>query len=240
MEIALVTGGSSGIGKAIVAQFINENKFVFFTYNSNIEEANKIVNLHGVDKCSAIKCSVENHIEIDKVVNQILNEKKKIDILVNNAGINYDAPFLLMNMEKFISTMNINFFGAVYFSKLVIKNMISNKKGSIINISSISSFIANQGQTNYASSKAALNIFSKSLAKEVGNFNIRVNCIAPGITRTNIYEKLPVEVKKNLTRNIPLKRIAEPSEIANLVSFLASDLSSYITGSVITIDGGAT
>ena len=240
MEIALVTGGSSGIGRAIVEQFIKEKKYVYFTYNKNIEGANKVVNQYGDDNCSALKCSVENNSEADEVVNHILKERKKIDILVNNAGINYDVPFLLMNMEKFINTININFLGAVYFSKLVIKNMISNKRGSIINISSISSFTANPGQTNYASSKAALNIFSKSLAKEVGKFNVRVNCVAPGMTRTNIYEKLPAEVKNNLVRNIPLNRIAEPSEIANLVSFLASDLSSYITGSVITIDGGTT
>jgi 3-oxoacyl-[acyl-carrier protein] reductase len=236
-KIAIVTGGSKGIGKAIVEELINKRYFVYFTYNKSVTEAKEIEERLGKENCKSLFCPVENY----DISNQIYQEEfkeKEISLLVNNAGVTDDILFAMMEIENFENVVLTNLFGSIYLTRLLIRSMIGNKKGVIVNISSVAGVMGSEGQTNYSASKGAIDAFTRSLAKEVGKYNIRVVGVAPGFTKTSMYSKVPMKYRRKQLEAVALKRVAEPQEIASVVSFLASERASYITGTTIRVDGG--
>ncbi len=233
-KVVLVTGGTRGIGRAIAEAFKSAGATVYITGTS--EERTKQVaeelNVKG------LKMDVTNREEVKKGVEEILKAEGKIDILINNAGITKDALFIRMKDEDWDAVINTNLNGVYNVTKAVVPAMVKQKSGNIINISSVVGFTGNVGQVNYSATKSALLGFTKSLAKELGGRNIRVNCIAPGYITTDMTKKIPEKIKKELLKSIPLRREGSPEEIANVCLFLASDMASYITGTVIHVNGG--
>lgn len=238
MKRALVTGGTRGIGKAIVYDLVKNDYYVYFTYNNHNKGAEEILAELGADKVKPVKCSIENEDDIQNLFNIIFEEGEGIDLLVNNAGAAKDNYFAMMDMKKFDEIININLLGTVHITKKIIKKMVSKHSGVIINIASIGGIMGPEGQTNYAASKAGIIAFTKSLAREMGKYGIRVVSVSPGFVKTEMYAKVPNNIKEKQIEAVPLKRAAEPSEIASIVTFLASEKASYITGTTIVADGG--
>lgn len=238
-KIALVTGGSRGIGEAIVRRLVADGATVFFTYNSSPDKANAIASELGA---TALQADVANADSVANLVKTVLehpaNSTKRIDILVNNAGITKDTLVLRMSESDWDSVIDTNLKGAFLMSKALTKPMMSQRAGKIINIGSIVGITGNAGQVNYSASKAGLIGLTKSFAKELASRNILVNCVAPGYIDTDMTAKISDEQKKALQNSIPLGRTAQPTEIASVVAFLASDDASYITAQTIVVDGG--
>ncbi len=238
MGVAIVTGGSRGIGRAIVENLVQNGHIVYFTYKNSEDSALEVVQTLGEERVKAIKCLSEHYDEVEKMVQRVKNEQGRIDILVNNSGIAKDGYFGMMPLDDFKVVIDTNLMGTVNFSKAVIRTMISQKSGVIVNMSSISGIVGTSGQTNYSASKGAIVAFTKSLARELGKYNIRVVAVAPGYIETEMYAKIPIQIKKNVLQGIALQRTGSPEEIANIVSFLVSDEASYITGTTLVADGG--
>ncbi|AKL95511.1 3-oxoacyl-[acyl-carrier-protein] reductase FabG [Clostridium aceticum] len=237
---AIVTGGSRGIGKAIALGLAEHGANVMINYTSNKEAADEVVKeieAYGV-KGLAIQCNVTNSDDIKKMVDLAEENFDTIDILVNNAGITKDNLLLRMKEEEWQQVMDVNLKGVFLCTKAIIRKMMKQKQGKIINISSVVGVVGNAGQANYAASKAGVIGFTKSIAREVASKNIHVNAIAPGFIDTDMTAVLTEDVKSALIEGIPLKRYGKPEDIAALVAFLSSDLSNYITGQVINVDGG--
>jgi 3-oxoacyl-[acyl-carrier protein] reductase len=232
-KVAIVTGGSRGIGKTIAEMFNNEGAIVYVTYKNSIDE-----NYFNEKKIRFSRCDVTVSEEVTAFINKITGEHNSIDILVNNAGVTKDGLLMRMSEEDWDIVLNTNLKGAFNFTKSVSRVMMNKRKGKIINISSVVGLTGNAGQANYVASKAGLIGFTKSIARELASRNINVNAIAPGFIETEMTEKLSDEVKKNYLNSIPLKRFANPEEIAKAVKFLASEDSDYITGQTLNIDGG--
>lgn len=239
-KVAIITGGSRGIGKACVLSFVERGAKVVFTYKKSTKEANNFVKeikaLRG--EALALKADVREYNTAQEVVKKTLAKFKKIDILINNAGILRDKALFMMTAEEWEEVIATNLGGTFNMTRAVITTFMKQKKGCIINMSSISGLVGRGRQTNYSASKAGIIGFSKALAKEVASYNIRVNVVCPGFINTEMIDTLPKEKKDNLDTLIPLRRIGEPEDVANLCVFLASDRASYITGEVIKIDGG--
>ena len=239
-KVAIITGGSRGIGKSICETFAQNGCNVAFTYNNSKESAEglaKELNNSGV-KAKAYKSDASSFDDATKLVEDVLDDFGKIDILVNNAGIKKDN--LLMRMEKsdFDSVINTNLSSVFNLTKASIKTFLKQRNGSIINISSVVGVKGNAGQSNYSASKAGIIGFSKSIALELGSRNIRSNVIAPGFIETDMTNSLSEDVINSWKESIPLKRGGNPSDVGNACVFLASDLSSYITGQTLHVDGG--
>ena len=239
-KVAIVTGGSRGIGKSICETFAENGCNVAFTYNNSKESAENLakdLNKLGI-KAKAYKSDASNYEDATKLVEDVLKDFESIDILVNNAGIKKDS--LLMRMEKsdFDSVINTNLSSVFNLTKASIKTFLKKRNGSIINISSVVGVKGNAGQSNYSASKAGIIGFSKSIALELGSRNIRSNVIAPGFIETDMTDSLSEDVINSWKESIPLKRGGSPSDVGNACVFLASDLSSYITGQVLHVDGG--
>ena len=237
-KIALITGASRGIGEAIAIEFAKNNADVIINYYNDQEEAQKVVDKvkkYGVESM-AVKADVSNFNEVKQMVEEIQKKFKRVDILVNNAGIVKDRTLKNITLEEWHAVINTNLNGVFYVTKVVLP--LIGEGGRIINISSIVGLYGNFGQCNYAAAKAGIIGFTKSLAKELGKKKITVNAIAPGFVKTGITKNIPFLRKKIINYMTPLKEGAEPKDIANLVTFLASEKSRYITGSVINIDGG--
>ena len=239
-KVAIITGGSRGIGKSICETFVQNGCDVAFTYNNSKESAESLakeLNGFGI-KAKAYKSDASNFDDATKLVEDVLNDFGKIDILVNNAGIKKDN--LLMRMEKsdFDSVINTNLSSVFNLTKASIKTFLKQRNGSIINISSVVGVKGNAGQSNYSASKAGIIGFSKSIALELGSRNIRTNVIAPGFIETDMTDSLSEDVINSWKESIPLKRGGNPSDVGNACVFLASDLSSYITGQTLHVDGG--
>lgn len=232
-KIVVVTGGSRGIGKAIAESFNSAGATVIVTYKNSIDE-----NYFGEKKILHSKCDVSSSAEVTAFVDSIVKEHGKIDILVNNAGITKDGLLMRMSEEDWDSVIDTNLKGVFNFTKAVSRPMMGKKYGKIINITSVVGIIGNAGQANYVASKAGVIGFTKSIAKELASRNINVNAIAPGFIETEMTGTLNEEVKKTYMSSIPMKRFAKPEEIANAVMFLSSDEASYITGQVLSVDGG--
>ena len=236
----IVTGGSRGIGKSIVLKLAEHGANIIFTYVSSSEKANLVLNeakKHGV-KVMAIKSDASNYNDCELLINSVLSEFNQIDVLVNNAGITRDNLLLRMSEEDFDTVFAVNMKSVFNMTKVVQKNMLKFRSGSIINLSSIVGVKGNAGQSNYAASKSAIIGFSKSIALELGSRNIRSNVIAPGYIETEMTKEIDQLVANEWKNKIPLKREGEGQDVANVVLFLASDLSSYITGQVINVCGG--
>lgn len=238
-KIAVVTGGAKGIGRAVTARLAKDGAIVFALGRTEPKEGMQITgNTETDSRIKFLAADVSDADNLKDVIDKIIKENEKIDILVNNAGITKDNLLIRMSEKDFDDVMNINLKGAFLASKFVSRYMMSKRQGRIINIGSVVGTIGNPGQANYASSKAGMIGLTKSLAKELSARNILVNLIAPGYVKTEMTDKLSDEQRKYFEENIPLKRIAEPEDIANTVSFFCSDDSAYITGQVIHVDGG--
>ena len=227
-----ISGASKGIGKIIAYYFAKNNYTVVGTSRQIFEFDNKLENL------IPIQLDVTSRDDIKACFGDLKNRGLLPNILINNAGITSDQLFLRMKDSDWDNVIDTNLNGVFNLSKIFIKNMVKNRNGRIINISSISGLMGNPGQVNYSSSKAALNGFTKSLAKELGSRNITVNCVAPGFIETDMTSYLDDSAKKDVIETIPLQRLGRPEDVAELVLFLASEEASYITGQTISIDGG--
>ena len=227
-----ISGASRGIGNSIAKYFAQNDYIVVGTSRNEFKFDVKTENL------IPVKLDVTSRDDVKKCFDFLKSENLLPDILINNAGITSDQIFLRMKNEDWDNVIDTNLNGVFNLSKIFVKNMIKNKKGRIINISSISGLMGNPGQVNYSSSKSALNGFTKSLAKELGSRNITVNCVAPGFIETDMTSFLEEDAKQRIEETIPLGRLGKGEDIAKLVAFLASDEASYITGQTISIDGG--
>jgi 3-oxoacyl-[acyl-carrier protein] reductase len=239
-KVALITGGSRGIGKGIVEVFAAQGAHVAFTYNSSAEAANAMadeLSQNGV-KVKAYQSDAAQFDQAESLVTQVLADFGSIDILINNAGITKDNLLMRISEEDFDRVIEVNLKSVFNMTKAVQRTMLKQRHGSIINMSSIVGVQGNAGQTNYAASKAGIIGFSKSVALELGSRNIRCNVIAPGFIETEMTQKLDEATVQSWRDGIPLKRGGTPQDIANTCLYLASELSSYVTGQVIHVDGG--
>ena len=239
-KVALITGATRGIGKQIALTLSKQGYNIIVNYRKENEElANlkKEIEKNNVD-CLLVQGDVSNFEDCERFVKESVEKFGKIDVLVNNAGITKDMLLARMKKEDFAQVIDINLVGTFNVTKNVISYMMKARTGRIINISSVVGISGNAGQTNYSASKAGIIGFTKSLAKEVGTRNILVNAVAPGFIETDMTNILKDEIKDEISKNIPLKRMGNPEDVANVVKFLASDESSYITGQVINVDGG--
>ncbi|MAM18595.1 MAG: 3-oxoacyl-[acyl-carrier-protein] reductase [Bacteroidota bacterium] len=237
---AIITGGSRGIGKGIAMVFAEHGANVAFTYNSSAESAEalaKELSEKGV-KAKAYKSNAASFAEAQELVDEVVKEFGSIDILINNAGITKDNLLMRMSEEDFDRVIEVNLKSIFNMTKAAQRTFLKQRSGSIINMSSVVGVTGNAGQSNYAASKAGIIGFSKSMAQELGSRNIRTNVIAPGFIETEMTEKLDEKTVQGWRDAIPLKRGGKPEDIANACVFLGSDLSSYVTGQVIHVDGG--
>ena len=239
-KTAIITGGSRGIGKAIVEIFVKQGANVAFTYSSSSDAAKAIENKLSSKnvKVKSYKSDASNFEEAQLLAASVLEEFGSIDILINNAGITKDNLLMRMSEEDFDRVIQVNLKSVFNMTKAVQRTMLKQRKGSIINMSSVIGVKGNAGQSNYAASKAGIIGFTKSMAIELGSRNIRSNAIAPGFIVTEMTEELGEETIKQYFEAIPLKRGGTPEEIANTCVFLGSDMSSYVTGQVLNVDGG--
>ncbi|MGR3293041.1 MAG: 3-oxoacyl-[acyl-carrier-protein] reductase [Candidatus Scalindua sp.] len=239
-KTAIVTGGTRGIGKAIVLELAKSGCNVAFNYSKSDDLANELVKeieALGV-KAMAKKADVSDFESAKDMIKEVKEEFGQIDILVNNAGITRDKLLALMKEDDWDDVMNINLKSVYNFSKAVIMTMIKQKNGKILNITSVSGIAGVAGQTNYSASKAGMIGFTKALAKEVGKAKINVNAIACGFIETDMTSELPEEYKKKMTDMTALKRFGTTGDVAKVAKFLLSDDASYITGQVLSLDGG--
>ena len=239
-KVVLVTGGSRGIGKEVAEIYAENGYDVVINYVSDrtdLEGIKKEFEEKKV-KCLLIKADVSNSEDVEKMIEEAIKEFGKIDVLVNNAGITRDTLLMRMSEEDFDKVIEINLKGTYLVTKQVTKYMMKKRQGSIINLASVVGVVGNAGQANYAASKAGIIGFTKSIAKELASRNIRVNAVAPGFIETDMTNILKDEVKENIGNQIPLKRMGTAREVAEVIYFLGTDKSSYITGQVINIDGG--
>jgi 3-oxoacyl-[acyl-carrier protein] reductase len=228
---AIITGGSRGIGLAIIKKLLSENYEVWYISRSEIEEDLG-------DKVHHCSCDISNHQLLEDCLKQIITEAKTIDLLINNAGITKDNLIMRMQNDAWNDVINVNLTSAFITSKVLSRVFLKQRKGSIVNISSVVGVVGNAGQANYSASKAGLIGLTKTLAKEFASRGVRVNCVAPGFIETSMSDKLTDDQKAKIVENIPLNRMGNVDDIANVVSFLASSNASYITGQVICVDGG--
>ena len=236
----IITGASRGIGRGVATVFAKNGANIAFTYLSSATKAKSLENelaCFGV-KAKGYKSDASNFISAQELSKSVIEDFGSIDVLVNNAGITKDSLLMRMTENDFNLVMQINMNSVFNMTKAVIKTMMKAKKGSIINMSSVVGVKGNAGQTNYSASKAGIIGFTKSTALELGSRNIRCNAIAPGFIETEMTESLEDDAINNWRNQIPLKRVGDPEDIANVSMFLASDLSSYITGQVINVCGG--
>lgn len=239
-KVALVTGGSRGIGKAIALKFASEGAEVVFTYLSNkaaAEQTEQELGQFG-HRVKAYASDASSFESAHELVKQVIEDFSRIDILVNNAGITRDTLLMRMTEQQWDEVLNGNLKSAFNFTHAVVPLMARQRAGSIISLSSVVGIAGNAGQANYAASKAGIIALSTSVAKEMGSRNVRCNCIAPGFIDTDMTSSLPEELRKEWAKTIPLRRCGTPEEVANVALFLASDLSSYVTGQVIHCCGG--
>jgi len=236
-QIALVTGGSRGIGRAICLELAKNGAYVVVNFRSNKKAAEETLEL----VCQAggggetVGFDVADPEETGKRIEELLSRHKAIDILVNNAGENADSLFVLMAPEEWTRVLNTSLQGFYQVTRPVLKKMVSRKRGSIVTISSVSARLGHRGQTNYAAAKAGLEGACRSLASEVARLGIRVNVVAPGLIDTEMIQDFPAEIIKQI---VPMGRPGLPEEVAKVVCFLCSDDASYITGQVVSVNGG--
>lgn len=239
-KVALVTGASKGIGRAIAQRFIEEGAKVAFTYLSSVEKGQALeaeLNALG-GEAKGFRSDASSGDQAEKLINDIVEHFGQIDIIVNNAGITRDTLMLRMTEEDFDNVINVNLKSVFNTTKHAQRYMIKQRSGSIINISSIVGIKGNAGQSNYAASKAGIIGFTKSVALELGSRGVRCNAVAPGFIETEMTGVLDEKVVQSWRDAIPLKRGGQPEDVANACVFLASDMASYVSGQVIQVDGG--
>lgn len=239
-KTALITGASKGIGRTIAEKFAEQGANVAFTYLSSVEKGQALeqeLQVHGT-KVKGYRSDASKFEAADQLVNDIVSEFGTLDIVVNNAGITKDGLLLRMTEDQWDDVLEVNLKSVFNVTKAASRIMMKNRKGVFINMSSVVGVQGNAGQANYAASKAGIIGFSKSVAKELGSRNIRTNVIAPGFIRTEMTDVLDPKVVEGWEKDIPLKRAGETEDVANACLFLASDLSAYINGQVLSVCGG--
>jgi 3-oxoacyl-[acyl-carrier protein] reductase len=239
-QVAVVTGAGRGIGHAIAVRLANEGARVACVSRSeeNAKRTSDELNVARADSARAYAVDVSDHTAVEKAGARILEDFGRVDVLVNNAGVTRDDLAMRMSLENWDAVLNTNLRGAFSFTQSLMRSMIKQRSGRIINISSVIGLMGNAGQTNYAASKAGLVGLTKSLARELASRGITVNAIAPGYISTDMTNALKEEIQKSIQDKIPLKRVGTPEEIAAAVAFLASGEAGYITGQTICVDGG--
>ncbi|MFT2010922.1 3-oxoacyl-[acyl-carrier-protein] reductase [Pontibacter sp. 13R65] len=239
-KVALVTGASKGIGRAIAQKFVEMGAQVAFTYLSSVEKGQQLEQELTADGGNAkgFRSDAADNTQAEKLVEDVISEFGKIDILVNNAGITRDGLLMRMSVDQWDAVINTNLKSVFNLTKSATKHMMRAKAGSIINITSVVGIKGNAGQANYAASKAGIIGFTKSVALELGSRNIRCNAVAPGFIETEMTGELDQKVVDEWRKAIPLKRGGTPADVANCVAFLASDEAAYISGQVLQVDGG--
>lgn len=239
-KVAVITGGSRGIGRCIAKKFAQNHANVALIATKDGEEirnaAGELSSLGVTAK--AYFANVADMDEMENVAASIIKDFGRVDVLVNNAGITKDNLLMSMKRDEIDAVIDVNLKGCMYSTKAFLRNFLKQKSGNVINISSVVGMMGNKGQTNYSASKAGIIGFTKSLAKEYGKKNLRANAIAPGYIETSMTEVLSDEVKDAIKKEIVIGRLGKPEDVADLALFLASDMSSYITGEVIKVDGG--
>lgn len=239
-KTAVVTGASRGIGRAIAIKLAKLGANIVVNYRNSVEAVQEVVKeieALGV-KALAVQCDISSFSDVESMIKQSMAEFGSIDILVNNAGITKDGLLMRMKEEEFDSVIDINLKGAFNCTRHVSSIMLKQRSGRIINISSVSGLTGNAGQVNYSSAKAGIVGMTKAVAKELASRGVTCNAVAPGYIQTDMTEGLSDKVKETIMNNIPLKRLGNAEDVANTVAFLASDEASYITGQVISVDGG--
>ncbi|MDU7885128.1 MAG: 3-oxoacyl-[acyl-carrier-protein] reductase [Clostridium perfringens] len=239
-KVAIVTGGTRGIGRAIALKLADQGANIVINYRNSDKEAEELKSIlegKGV-KVLTVKCDISNFEDSKNLMDKCKEVFGKMDILVNNAGITKDTLIMRMKEEDFDNVIDVNLKGTFNCAKHASAIMLKQRFGKIINMTSVVGIAGNAGQVNYAASKAGVIGLTKSLAKELGSRGITVNAVAPGFINTDMTASLSEKVKEEASKNIPLKRLGDPEDVANLVGFLASDAANYITGQVINVDGG--
>ena len=236
----IVTGGSRGIGKAIILKFSELGANVVINYVNSANKAKELATtiLNNGGKALVVQADVSNFDDSKKLIDKTIEEFGKVDVLINNSGITKDNLMLRMSESDFDKVISVNLKGTWNMCKNITRHFLKNKSGSIINISSVVGLIGNAGQANYVASKAGIIGLTKSLAKEFGSRGIRVNAIAPGFIKTEMTNDLPDSVKEEYLKQIPLNKLGNPTDVANACIFLASQDANYITGQVINVNGG--
>lgn len=239
-KVAVVTGASKGIGRACALRLAKDGMTVVVNYSRSDAEADEVVEMIKADGGEAIKikADVSDINQVKAMFKQISDLYKRVDVLVNNAGIVKDEYLLMLNPETLDKCLDLNIKGYFYCAQQAVLKMYSQKSGSIINMSSVSSKMALAGQSVYSATKGAVNSMTQTMAKELGRKGIRVNAVCPGFVLTDMVEQLPEDKKKEYIKEVPMGRFAQVDEVASLVSFLASEESKYITGQAIVLDGG--
>jgi 3-oxoacyl-[acyl-carrier protein] reductase len=239
-KTAVITGAARGIGKAIALKYAEQGANVAFTdlnRDENMEATEKEIEAYGV-KGKGYASDASSFEKTEKTVKEILEDFSTVDILVNNAGITRDNLLMRMSEDQWDMVINVNLKSVYNVTKAMLNTFMRQKSGSIINMGSVVGLSGNAGQSNYSASKSGLFGFTKSIAQEIGSRNIRVNAIAPGYIETDMTASLSEEVRKEWAKQIPLRRGGKPEDVADVCVFLASDLSGYVTGQVISVDGG--
>ncbi len=237
-KVAFVTGASGGIGSAIAKSFAREGAHLaLLEHKQSLSGLIDELKSDGV-QAKSYRANMTSVAEMQQCVKSVVADFARIDILVNNAGITADNLLLLMKEQEWDSVLNTNLKSMFVTTKCVARQMLKQQNGRVINISSVSGITGNAGQSNYAAAKAGIIGFSKSVARELASRNIRVNVVAPGFIATKMTEPLPDEVKEKVKAEIPLKRFGEPSDVAEMCAYLASEKAAYITGQVFVVDGG--
>lgn len=240
-KTALITGASRGIGKGIAEVFAKNGCNIAFTFASSVEKAQafekELIEKYGI-KAKGYQSNAADFKQSEELANQVIADFSRVDVLINNAGITRDTLMLRMTEEQWDEVINTNLKSAFNLTKAMLKHFLGNKAGSIINMTSVVGVTGNAGQANYAASKAGMIGFTKSIAKELGSRNVRCNAVAPGFIETEMTHVLNEEVKQGWINTIPLKRGGTPDDVANVCMFLASDMSSYVTGQTLSVCGG--
>jgi 3-oxoacyl-[acyl-carrier protein] reductase len=239
-KVALVTGASRGIGRSIATTLAGAGALVVINYKSNATAAEEVVRAISAaeGQAAAIQADISEAAEVERLFKELLDRYGKIDILVNNAGITRDTLLLRMKEEDFDAVLQTNLRGVYLCTKAALRPMTRARGGRIINITSVVGLMGNAGQANYAAAKAGIIGFTKAAAREIASRNITVNAVAPGYIETELTDVLSETVRQAILENIPLGRLGQPQDVADLVCFLASDAASYITGQTLTVDGG--
>jgi len=239
-KVAIVTGGTRGIGRAISLLFAEEGARVVANFSKNVEAAESLIEEARSKKLTLglFKADVTQFDQVKEMVEEVFRGYGRIDILVNNVGLVRDNFLMLMSDEDWDSLLKTNLSSLFYCCRAVIRKMIPERRGKIVNLSSISGILGTSGQTNYAATKGGVIGFTKSLARELGPFNIQVNAVAPGLIESEVVSKMPKERVEAIIKSSSLRRMGKPEEVAQAVLFLASDRSSYITGQTLIVDGG--
>ena len=239
-KVAVVTGASRGIGRQIAISMAKEGAVVIVNYNGSAAKAEDVVKeiTEAGGQAEAVQCNVSDYSAAEVFLKDIISRYKRIDILVNNAGITRDNLLMKMTEEEFDAVIDTNLKGAFNCIKHVSRQMLKQKGGRIINISSVSGVMGNAGQANYSASKAGVIGLTKSVARELASRGITCNAVAPGFIETEMTEAMPEAAREAVKKQIPLQRTGQVSDVAGVAAFLASDLADYITGQVISVDGG--